>query len=414
MTMGTRGLPIGWRLMAWREWRLLWRSPVLLTLTIIYPLILMLMLMLVFQAGVPQQLPVAVLDQDNSDLSRHLLHAVAATPEVAITDSVHDLRQGRVLIQAGAVHGLLYLPQHLERDLLAGQRPEVVFFYDNQWMSAGGIVARGVMQAVTEVTAEMRVASRMAQGESMAHAAMGVQPVQVQASPLFNPALNYVHFLLAALLPAVLQIFIASTTAYALGLDVQTRYRLRVMRRLAGGVWPAMVGKLLPYSVVFLLVLAVADGILFGVMGVPLRGSLMVLLVAAVGFVLASQLIGALVVLLVRNISTALSLVAVLMAPAFGFMGIGFPREGMNLFAQLWGYLIPGTWFMQIRVDQTVRGTPWEVTAWPILGLLVMVTLLAWMVILRLMLWQRPWLQTRTTRRAKSATSAASEGAATP
>ena len=400
--------------MVWREWRLLWRRPVLLTLTVIYPLILMLVLILVFQAGVPQKLPVAVLDQDNSDLSRQLLQAVAATPEIAITASVHDLRQGRALIQAGRVRGLLYLPQHLERDLLAGHRPEVVFFYDNQWMSTGGIVARGVMQAFTEVTAQMRVALRMAQGESMAHAAMAAQPVQVQASPLFNPALNYVHFLLAALLPAVLQIFIASTTAYALGLDVQTRYRLRVMRRLAGGVWSAVLGKLLPYTVVFLLVFAVADGILFGLLGVPLRGSLTVLLVAAVAFVLASQLIGALVVLLVRNISTALSLVAVLMAPAFGFMGIGFPREGMNLFSQLWGYLIPGTWFMQIRVDQTVRGTPWEVTLWPLLGLLVMVTLLAGLVFLRLMVWQRPWLQTRTTLRAKSAASAADEGASMP
>lgn len=399
-------MPLGWRLVAWREWRLLWRRPVLLMLTVVYPLILMLLLMLVFQAGVPRQLPVAVLDQDVSELSRQLVRAVEATPEIALTVAVHDLQQGRALIQSGAVRGVLYLPQHLERDVLAGHRPEVVLFYDNQWMSTGGIIARGAMQAVTEVTTQMRVALRMAQGESMAHAVMAAQPVQVQASPLFNPALNYVHFLLAALLPAVLQIFIAATTAYSIGLDVQTRYRLRVMRRLGAGVWPAVLGKLLPYTVVFLLVLALVDGILLGLLGVPVRGSLTLLLVAAVGFVLASQLLGALMVLLVRNTGTALSLVAVLLAPAFGFMGIGFPREGMNLFAQVWGDLIPGTWFMQIRVDQTVRGAPWEVTLGPLLGLWLMVALLLGAVVIRLIIWQRPWLQARKAVRSNAALSA--------
>jgi ABC-2 type transport system permease protein len=89
-------------------------------------------------------------------------------------------------------------------------------------------------------------------------------PIPVQLHALFNPTLNYVYFLLAALLPSVLQLVIVTASAYSVGIDVETPHRLRILRRLGGGIWPAMAGKLLPYTVVFLLVLCLSDFVLFG------------------------------------------------------------------------------------------------------------------------------------------------------
>lgn len=99
---------------------------------------------------------------------------------------------------------------------------------------------------------------------------------------------------------------------------------------------------------------------------------------------LANQLIGTLLALLLKPMANAISIGTLLMAPAFGFMGIGFPRIGMNAFAYSWGQIIPGTWYMTARIDQTLRGTPLYLSLKPVAVLLFMVVLLAGLTALRL------------------------------
>lgn len=374
----------GFRLVFRREFDWLRRRPFLLCLTTLAPLALMALLSAIFSAGLATRLPIAVLDLDGSTLSRSLVRMIDATPDTAVATRVSDLAEGRAMIVSGRVHGLLMLPRELEHDVLAGRRPEVVFFYNTQTMTTGNLILRGVNAAVTAAAAGIRLSLRTAQGESVEVAQEALAPIPVQTHPLFNPTLNYVHFLLAALLPAVLQVVVVTSSAYSVGLDVQTRHRLRILRRLGGGLWPAMAGKVLPYTLLFLAVLGLTDWVLFGLFDLPLRGSRGLLLLAAVLFILACQFLGLLLALLLRPMASAVSIGTLLTAPAFGFMGIGFPRLGMDAFAHGWGALMPGTWYLTARIDQTVRGTPLDLSWRPVLILLAFVIALAGLAALRL------------------------------
>lgn len=377
-----RALRPGFGLVFRRELGWLRRRPFLLALTTILPLALMALLMGIFSAGLATRLPVAVLDLDGSALSRAVIRAVDATPDVAVSQRVSDLGEGRALILSGRIHGLLLLPQNLERDVTAGRRPEVVFFYNTQRLTAGNLALRGVSNAVPTVAAGIRIALRTAQGEHMDAAQADLTPIPVQTHALFNPTLNYTHFLLAALLPSLLQIVAVTATAYSVGLDVETPHRLRILRRLGGGLWPALAGKLLPYTLILLMVLGLADSVLFGVFEMPLHGDRGLLLLAAVLFILACQLLGTLLALVLRPMGSAISIGALLTAPAFGYMGIGFPRIAMNGFAQGWGALLPGTWFLTARIDQSLRGTPPDLSGRPLLILLAFVLALGGLVVL--------------------------------
>jgi ABC-2 type transport system permease protein len=367
-----------------REFDRFSRRRLLLFLTTILPLLLMGVLAVVFSAGLATRLPIAVLDLDGTDLSRTIIRTVNATPDTAVTRRVSDLAEGRQLILSGHVRGLLMLPRNLERDVYGGRRPEVVFFYNTQTMTSGNLVLRGVNSAVPAVAAGIRLSLRTAEGQPLEAAQAALAPIPVQVNPLFNPTLNYAHFLLAALLPSVLQVIVVTTMAYAVGLDVETSHRLRVLRRLGGGLWPAMAGKILPYTLLFLVVLGIADWVLFGVLDMPLRGNRYLLILAGILFILADQFIGVLLALMLRPMASAISIGTLLMAPAFGFMGIGFPRIGMNAFAYNWGQMIPGTWYLMARIDQTIRGTPLYLSWTPIAVLLFMVLLFASLTALRL------------------------------
>jgi ABC-2 type transport system permease protein len=367
-----------------REFDRFSRRRLLLFLTTVLPLLLMGLLAVVFSAGLATRLPIAVLDLDGTDLSRTIIRTVDATPDTAVASRVSDLAEGRQLILSGQVRGLLMLPRNLERDVYGRRRPEVVFFYNTQTMTSGNLVLRGVSSAVPAVAAGIRLSLRTAEGQPLEAAQAALAPIPVQVNPLFNPTLNYAHFLLAALLPSVLQVIVVTTMAYAVGLDVETPHRLRVLRHLGGGLWPAVAGKILPYTLLFLVVLGIADWVLFSVLGMPLRGNRYLLILAGILFILAGQFIGVLLALLLRPMASAISIGTLLMAPAFGFMGIGFPRIGMNAFAYNWGQLIPGTWYLMARIDQTIRGTPLSLSWTPIAVLLFMVLLFASLTALRL------------------------------
>jgi ABC-2 type transport system permease protein len=372
----------GFWLVFCRELVWLRRRRFLLALTTIVPLGLMALLTAIFSAGLATRLPVAVLDLDHSDLSRSVIRMVDATPDAAVSVHVGELAEGRRMIVSGAVHGLLMLPRNLERDVLAGRRPEVVFFYNTQTLTTGNLVLRGVNAAVPAAAAGIRVSVRTAEAQPIEAAQAALQPVPVQTNALFNPSLNYVSFLLTALLPSLLQIVVVTASSYSAGLDVETTHRIRILRRLGGGLWPALAGKVLPYTILFLAVLGLSDAVLFGALELPLRGHRSILVVAGILFILACQLLGLLLALVLRPMGSAISIGTLLAAPAFGFMGIGFPRLGMNMFSYGWGAFLPGTWYLTARIDQTIRGTPFDLSWKPIFLLLAFVVgfagLVAW------------------------------------
>ena len=378
--LARRNVRPGFWLVFWREIGWLRRRPFLFGLTTIVPLAQMAFLAAIFSAGLATRLPIGVLDLDGSDLSRTIIRMVDATPSSAVAVRVGDLAEGRSLILSGKIHGLLMLPHDLQRDVFVGRRPEVVFFYNTQTLTTGNLLASGVNAALPSSAAGIRLSLRTAQGQPLEFARASLQPIPVQINALFNPTLNYVFFLLTALIPSILQVVMVTTASYSIGLDVETRYRLRILRRLGGGLWPAMAGKILPYTILFMLVLGLSDTLLFVVFGLPLRGQSWLLIIAGLLFILSCQLLGGLLALVLKSTVSAVSIGTLVTAPAFGFMGIGFPRLGMNAFSYGWGALLPGTWYLTARVDQTVRGTPIDLSWKPVLVLLAFTVALAGLV----------------------------------
>jgi ABC-2 type transport system permease protein len=368
--LARRNIRPGFGLVFWREIGWLRRRPFLLGLTTIVPLAQMALLAAIFSAGLATRLPIGVLDLDGSDLSRTIIRMVDATPDSAVAVRVGDLAEGRGMILSGKIHGLLMLPRDLQRDVFAGRRPEVVFFYNTQTLTTGNLTVRGVNAALPTAAAGIRLSLRTAQGQPLDIAQADLQPIPVQTHALFNPTLNYVYFLLTALIPSILQVIMVTTSSYSVGLDFETRYRFHILRSLGGGLWPAMAGKILPYTILFMLVLGLSDTLLFVGLELPLHGHSWLLIIAGLLFVLSCQLLGALLALLLKPMASAVSIGTLLTAPAFGFMGIGFPRLGMNAFAYGYGTLLPGTWYLTARIDQTVRGTPLDLSWKPLLVLL--------------------------------------------
>ncbi len=381
-------MPGGILRVARREVGLIAAHPALVLLTVVLPLGLVALLTAVFLRGISGDLPFAVVDLDRSETSRSLSRMLEATPELTTYPAL-SLSAASDDLRAGRARGAVLIPEGFERDLLDRQRPEVVLFHDNQRMTAGAIAARGARAAINAFTAGAQMSMLRAQGSDPVAVDALVRPIPMQTHALFNPTLSYVDFLLSALVPTLMQIMAAAAMAFALALDLTRGPGVRVLPDLAGGIVPAMLGKLLPYALIFLVVIGLADLVIFGSLGVPLRGSVGLLALGTGLFVLASLLTGALAFVLLRDFGNAISMVAMILAPAFGYMGLGFPRAAMPPLAQAWSAMLPGTWYLELRIDQTLRASPPEVSVWPLLWLLALTLGLALATLVRVMWIQR-------------------------
>ena len=130
-------------MVARREWRWLLHDRAALILIFGVPLFAFAVLTAVFSHPVIRELGVVVVDADRSETSRAFAEEVAASSGLSIVERAGDLASAARAIRSGDAIGAVYVPADFERDLKAGRRPQVVGFYNQQFLTAAGIASSG-------------------------------------------------------------------------------------------------------------------------------------------------------------------------------------------------------------------------------------------------------------------------------
>jgi ABC-2 type transport system permease protein len=364
----------GFVLVATRELRWIVRDRIALFLMVGVPLIAFAVLSLTFSNAVIRGLTTVVVDADRTPSSEAVIQSVAAAPGISLGTRADDLTAAMGAIRSGAAIAAVYIPASYERDLHAGRRPQLSLFYNTQFMTPGNAAFRALDDALGGA-----IASAAVRAPALPRT---VGRLVVEQYVLTNPAFNYAQFLLRAVLPMVLHVVIAIGSCYSVGSEF-SRGSLRTWLRCAGGrPAVALAGKLAPLFAIFLVLMCVLVPILDGAYAIPFRGDAVMLAIAACVLIAAYQGLAALLALLVRNLALGLSLVGIMVSPAFGYAGVGFPVLGMLGFARSWGRILPLRWYMQILFDQAARGAPVSHSAMPFAALMALAVLyggLAWL-----------------------------------
>ncbi len=361
---------------ATREVRWIVRDPVARFLLFGVPVIAFLVLGLTFSRAVVRGLDVVAVDMDNSHTSRQFIQTLAASPGITIAVRARDLGAATRAIRSGEAIAAVYLPPDFGKDLTAGRSPRVVSFVNTQYFTPGSNAGKSLNSALQAANAAASVVGR-AEGDRAEPAPGLVAEEYVVA----NPALNYAQFLLRAVLPTVLHVVIAISAGFAVGSEFRRRSFASWWDLSGHSVATALVGKLLPYFVVLMLMFVLMVGILDVWLGVSFRGDAVMTAVSASLLIVAYQLIGCLMQLLTRDLALGLSLTGIIVSPAFGYAGVGFPVIAMQTFPRAWGAVLPLRWYIQILFDQATRGAAPGFTGTPfatLCGITAVLALLAW------------------------------------
>ncbi len=359
---GARGLQppesrVGLLAVALREWQRIARSPYLVLLIVAFPLAAGALMAGVFGSGAVRDVPVVAVDLDGSALSRSFVRMVDASAGVRAAAAAPDMRAAEQQVMRGEAYGIVLVPPHFARDAARGEAPAVTAFYNAQFLVPASQIRTAVSAAAATLSARVELGRRAAQEPAPA-AASHVEPIVLDAHALFNEPLNYVTYLLTPLLPTLLQIFIVIAIVHAFGSELRDGTAGGWLTSAGGRTWPAIAGKAIPYAVHFTALAFLMLGVIYGRLGVPFRGSFAVVAWATVAFVLAYVAMGFAFIAAVGDLRIGSSLAAFYCAPAFAFAGVTFPVEGMPIAGQAWGSLLPVTHYLQILVQQGMRGAP--------------------------------------------------------
>jgi ABC-2 type transport system permease protein len=326
--------------------------------TIILPFVSLLFFNTLLQDGVPRDLPIAVVDFDQSAISRNLIAQLNATPELKIAFSPSTQKEGEELVRAGEIYGLITIPNNFEKDLKQGKQTKVINQFNGNLLLPGGLEDKAFKQVVGTLSASVNIQKQLKNGILVKQAKTNFQPISANNHVLSNPFTNYSYYLNSGFLTMFFQIFVILTTIYSFGSDFKYRKGRKLYGISQGNTLVIISGKVLPYTLWYFMFGLLMYFSMFVIQDFPLFGNKFALLAGLLLLIISSQSFAIFFISISKSLRQALTLGSGFGAVSLAFSGITFPIFGMPTAMQWLSQLFPLTHFLELFLDQTQRGIP--------------------------------------------------------
>lgn len=357
-----------------REWDfLLYKRRKLFYFLIFTPLVICALIIGVFSNPVIREIPIALIDEDNSALSREITGVINASPYVEIVETVADMNEARSLMVSGKTYGTVLISSDFSKKVLGYKGAEVVLYYNNELFIVGSLVNKGVFSAVKDYSDFHNKKYMMSHGVPAYDADFQVHPVNIGEKILFNPYLNYQYFFVFGLIPAAFQLFIICAVIYGVLYEERSRKFLDIVDMVNQAPFSYTLGKMLPYAVLFAFSGMFMLFVLFVYMKVPMVAGYWKIILATMMYMYVSMAAGLFIAVILRPL--AFSAAAVYAAPTFAYAGISFPQVAMPKYAYYLSEFFPLTHYHRVLVNEAIRGSaPYNSTSHEILYLFLLGT----------------------------------------
>jgi len=346
---------------------------VLLFTTIFGPVAVFLLVSWMFSAAVVRDLPVTVVDLDHTQFSRKIVRIIDAVPATGVVYRSVSLDEAKAQMVKGETDAVIYIPEGLEKSVQKGIQAELALYLNNTNVIKGGVIKSQLMNTFANLSGVIKVQTMIRKGIPQEEAVKKAQPIKSDIHLLFNPYGNYAYFLMMGLLPLLAVVFIFLGTSYAIGIEMKDGTAAEWVKVAEGSTIVAMIGKLIPYLFLFFANLMAMNLILIKVMGTPLNGSFLIILVSEFLLILAYQAMAVLLLTITINLRLSLSLGSAYTMMALTFSGLTFPAMGMPMIAKLFSFVFPYTFWLKIFLSQSLRGEPVHETIPSLLLLLLFI-----------------------------------------
>ena len=296
----------------------------------------------------PRHLPTAVLMADHGAQGRSLLYALKNSSYFDFVREVKTEDEGHDLLARGQVQFVINIPQNFSRDLLRGDRPSLLVEADATDPAATGI-ALGSLEPIFDTALQNDLKGMLQPLE----ATNG--PIDLRVHALYNPEVITQYNIVPGLMGVILTMTMVMITGLAI---TRERERGTMENLLSMPTRPSevLIGKIVPYILVGYIQVAVILIAAYFLFHVPMQGSILLLTVVALIFIVANLAMGITFSTIAKNQLQAVQMALFVFLPSILLSGFMFPFRGMPRWAQMVGEAFPLTHFLRIVRGILLKG----------------------------------------------------------
>lgn len=321
----------------------------------------------------PKHLPTAVINYDESPLTRRFIQALQSTNYFQIYYGNETEENASHLFKQGKINYIITIPPQFTRDLVRGNKPHILLEAD---ASSPGVMG-GTVQAVEEL--QSTVYTRELQGALQYLQSTGT-PFITDIHAAYNPNLLSTHTIIPALLGVILMLSLSMITATVI-IEEKEAGNIEVLLNSHIKPLEIMLGKFIAYVLIgylqLITVLLISAYVLFDL---PIRGSITVFLIVSFPYIMSNLMLGLAASTIALNQLQATQYVTFFFLPSFLLSGFIFPFYGMPQWAQIVGNALPMTHYIRITSGIMLKDYGWVdifPDLWPIIVFVIIITVIA-------------------------------------
>ena len=347
---------------------------------VVFPLLVMVFFTSLMDDGLPTEMPIGIVDADNTTTTRALIRRLDAFQMSRIEHSYATVAEARKAIQNNEIYGFLYFPKGTTEKLLASRQPKISYYYSYTTLAAGALLMKDLKTISTLGSAAVGQATMRAKGFTPEQIQTFLQPIKIDLHQIANPWTSYNSYLSTMIVPGMMMLFIFLITAYSLGTELKFNVSKKWMEMADNNMTVALLGKFLPQTLVWLAVVYSYQYYVFFHLGFPHLGSPWMLVLLGLMQVLASQGFGIFAFGLMPSLRMSMSICSLWAVLSISMAGSAFPVMGMDRPLQSLSWLFPLRHYYMIYQTCVFNGFP-LVESWFHFVALAGFMLLPWMVV---------------------------------
>ena len=348
----------GFRRVVRRELRIIFSHRIYLFCTTAAPLLCFILFATLMYEGLPTGLPVAMVDADNTPLSRRITRRLDAMQQIDIVKQCADIGEATEAMRHEDIYALYYIPRGTARRLIEGERPTLSYYLNYSYLVAGSLTYRDMYITSLLANAAVGEVTLTSRGATEQQAANFVQPVVIETNALGNPWLSYAVYLNNTLFPGVVSLLIFILTAYSITQEIKYRTGTKWLQAAENNILVAVAGKLLPQTLLFSLTAIFYNIFLYKYLHYPLNTPLSDVIATSLLLIVASQSLGLFLASALPSPRWAMSIASLWGVVSFSISGFSFPIEGMSGSIEAATNLFPLRHYFMIYSNKALLGYP--------------------------------------------------------
>ena len=345
-----------------------------------FPLLALVFFTSLMDEGLPEDMPVGVVDLDNTTTSRSLIRRLDAFQSSHVVAHYPSVNEARRAIQENEIYAFLYIPKGTTDNLLSSRRPKISYYYNMASVMAGSLLMKDLKTISNLGSAAVGQATMRAKGYTQEQIMAFLQPIRIDLHQIANPWTNYNAYLSTVFVSGVMMLFMFLISAYSLGMELKFDRGKEWLSKADNNIVVAILGKYLPQAVIFLVLITIYEMYIYGVMHFPHQGGIGDMLLLAVLEVFSAIGFGIFAFGLMPSLRMSMSVCSLWAVLSFSLAGSAFPVMGMDTPIQALSWLFPLRHYYMLYQITVFNGFP-LVDAWFHLVALIAFTLLPWLVI---------------------------------